>query len=382
MTSHPAVYMDYNATAPVREEALEAYRRAALESFGNASSTHAPGRHAKAALDDARVALAEALGARARDVVFTSGGSEGDNLALKGVALARGSGHIVTTTIEHPAVLEACRWLERRGFAVTYVGVDGQGRVDPDAVAAAIRDDTVMVSAMWVNNETGVVQPAEEIAEACRERGVVFHTDAVQAFGRVPVDAGLVDLLSISGHKFGAPKGLGALVAARGVDFEPLVHGGGQEANRRSGTYNVPGAVALAEAARLAAAERIAETERLAVLRDRLEAGVLSAVPDAHVNAAGAPRVAGTSNIRFDGADGEAVLLALDAEGIHASSASACAASRTEPSYVLLAMGLSRRQAEDSMRFSLGRATTDTDIDRFLDVIPGVVEKVRRLRRL
>jgi cysteine desulfurase len=379
MSSTRIVYMDYNATAPMRDEAIAAYQRAAAECPGNASSTHASGRAARTALDDARCTMAAAMGARPREVVFTSGGTEADNLAVKGVALARGGGHIVTSAVEHPAVLEVCRWLETRGFRVTYVGVDDGGRVAADQVAAAVTDDTILVSIMWVNNETGVIQPVEEIAAMTREKGVPFHSDAVQAFGRVPIDLAAVpvDLLSISAHKFGGPKGAGALVVRSGVDFEPLIHGGGQEGNRRSGTYNLPAAAAMATAARLAVEELGDEGTRLAALRDRLEAGARERLDDVHVNGAGAPRVANTANIRFDGAFGESVLIGLDAAGVAASSASACAASRNTPSYVLMAMGLSRKQAEDSMRFSLGRRSSDADVDRLLEVLPAVVGHTR-----
>jgi len=380
MTRENVVYMDYNATAPARAEAIDVWRGVSTECFGNASSSHAAGRRAKEALDAAREVIAGTVGARASEVVFTAGGTESDNLAVKGVALARGAGHVVTSVIEHPAVLEACRALERGGFDVTYLPVDGDGVVDPDDVRRAIRRDTVLVSIMWVNNETGVIQPVPEVGAVAREMGVVFHTDAVQAYGRLAVDAGGVDLLSISGHKFCGPKGVGALVVRRSVSLEPVIHGGGQESNRRSGTYNAPGAAAMAEAARLAHEEMVTERGRLARLRDRLEAGAVASIADVHVNGAGAERVANTSNIRFAGADGEAVLIALDELGIAASSASACAASRSEPSHVLVAMGLSRREAEDSMRFSLGRFSTEGDVDRLLEVLPGVVARIRSLR--
>lgn len=375
--------MDYNATAPVREEAQRALAEALAAAYGNPSSTHFAGREAKRALDDARVTLAGLCDVEPRHVVFTSGGTESDNLAIKGIAAAAGSGHIVTTTVEHPAVLEPCRYLERNGFDVTVVPVDGGGRVTADDVAAAIRDDTILVTVMWVNNETGVVQPVDEIGAAARARGVPFHSDAVQAFGRVPVNLSQtpVDMISISGHKFGAPKGVGALLLARDIDLEPVSHGGGQERNRRSGTHNAPGASALAVAARLAVDEMDAEAKRLSALRDRLEAGILDRIPDAVINGAGVSRVANTANVRLDGADGEAVLLALDGADIAASSASACAASHDEPSYVLTAMGLTRRQAEDSMRFSLGRLSTDADVDALLDALPPIVERLRALPR-
>jgi len=376
------IYFDYNATAPVRPEAQEAWQRALAAGFANPGSAHSPGRRAKALLDEARETLAATLGARGGELVFTAGGTESDNLAIKGVALAAGAGHIVTTKIEHPAVLETCRFLERECFEVTYVGCDSDGRVSPDEVREAMQDDTLLVSVMWANNETGVVQPVGAIAEVAREHGALFHTDAVQAYGRVPVrlDEVPAHLLSIAGHKFGAPRGTGALFVRRGTRLEPLLHGGGQERKLRSGTPSVAGAAALAEAGRLVCSETEGEAQRLAALRDRLETALLERVPDTTVNGARAERIAGTANVRFDGADGEAVLLGLDGHGIAASSASACAAAHTEASYVLMAMGLSRRQAQDSMRFSLGRLNLDEDVDNFLAVIPDVIEKARTAR--
>jgi cysteine desulfurase len=377
------IYMDYNATAPARPEVIDVYQRVATECFGNASSSHFAGRRAKAVLDDARAAIAATLGARPSDVVFTSGGTESDNLAIIGVARAKGSGHVITTRTEHPAVLEACRWLEANGFEVDYLPVDTDGLIDPGAVREALRDDTVLVTIMWTNNETGVVQPIDAIGAVVREHGALFHSDAVQAFGRAPIDVARagVDLLSLSAHKFCGPKGVGALIAPRGIALAPVMHGGGQESNRRSGTYNVPGAAAMAEAARIAHAEMDGERERQGALRGRLEAGILERIPDSRVNAAAAPRVANTSNVHFDGADGEAVLVALDGLGIAASSASACAASSAGPSYALMAMGLTRREAEDSMRFSLGRFSTEADVDNLLEVLPGVIQHVRSLGR-
>jgi cysteine desulfurase len=375
------IYLDYNATAPPRDEALSVLRRVAADCGANASSAHAAGRRAKDALDAARETLAGTLGARPREIVFTSGGTESDNLAVKGVALARGAGHVVTSAIEHPAVLETCRYLERRGFSASYVAPGADGRVEADAVARAIRADTILVSVMWANNETGVIQPVAEIAAAARARGVPFHTDAVQACGRVPIDVrgAAVDLLSISAHKFGGPKGAGALFVRRGVEVEPLLHGGGQEWNTRSGTRDVAAAAAMAEAARLAHAEMAAEIPRQAALRDRLERDALARISCVSVNGGAAPRVGNTSNLRIEGVDGETLLLALDEHGIAASSASACAASHAEPSHVLMAMGLTRREAEDCMRVSLGRLSGAEDVDALLDVLPGLVERIRAL---
>jgi cysteine desulfurase len=382
MSNTPEVYMDYNATAPVREEAAEVYRNALIDRYGNPSSSHGVGRRSRKTLDEAREKIAGVLGAGAGEVYFTSGGTEGNNIAILGTAALYGTGHVVTTGIEHPSVLATCRGLDPGAFEVTCVNADAAGRVDPDAVRRAIRDDTVLISVMWVNNETGVIQPVEEIAAIARERKIKFHTDAVQAFGRIPVDVRTfaVDLLTISAHKFCAPKGVGALYVRRGVKVENTVYGGGQERGLRSGTENVPGAAAMAEAAVLACAERDVEMERLAALRDRLESGILRSIGGASVNGAEAPRVANTLNVRFEGAEGEAVLIGLDENGVAASSASACAARSEEPSHVLTAMGLSKREADQSLRFSLGRWSTGSDVERCLDVLPGVVDRVRSFR--
>jgi cysteine desulfurase len=383
MNETPEVYMDYNATAPVRPEALEAYRRAMRDGYGNPSSTHAPGRRARRILDGARDEIAGTLGAASGEIYFTSGGTEGDNIAVLGTAALFGRGHIITTGIEHPAVLEACRSLDPGAFEVTCLAADATGRVDPESVRAAIRDDTILITVMWVNNETGVIQPVDAIAAIAQEHHVRFHTDAVQAYGRLPVDVRRVpvDLLAVSGHKFCAPKGVGALFVRRGVKVEGIVHGGGQERGVRSGTENAAGAAAMAAAAVLASEEREAEAARLAALRDRLEAGIVEGIRAAHVNGSGAPRVANTLNVRFDGAEGDAVLIGLDEAGVAVSSASACAAGSDAPSHVLTAMGLGRRQAEESLRLSLGRFSVPSDVDRCLEVLPAVVERVRSLRQ-
>ena len=376
------VYMDYNATTPVRAEAAEVYARVQRECFGNPSSTHFAGRRARSILDESRERIAATLGAQPGELYFTSGGTEGDNLAIVGVAESHARGHIVTSSIEHPAVLETCRRLAVRGFGITYLPVDAEGRVDPVSVRDAIRDDTVLVTIMWVNNETGVIQPIEAIGQYTRERGTLFHSDAVQAFGRVLVDvqATPVDLITISGHKFCAPKGVGAVYVRRGITLATPVRGGGQERGLRSGTENLPGIAAMAEAGALACAERSAESQRLGELRNRLEAGILDQVPDVSINGGGASRVANTSNVCFTGADGEELLISLDERRIAVSSASACAAGNDQPSHVLMAMGRSRREAEDSMRCSLGRLSTGPDVDRCLEVLPQAVERVRSLR--
>jgi cysteine desulfurase len=361
---------------------MEVFQRVTREGFGNPSSTHFAGRRAKAVLEESRDRIAGTIGARSGEIYFTSGGTESDNLAVKGVAALRGRGHVVTTSIEHPAVLRACRGLDPCDFDVTYLPVDGAGRVDPDAVGEAIRDDTILITIMWVNNETGVVQPVEAIGEIARESGVAFHTDAVQAYGRIPVDVRRVpvDMLTLSGHKFCAPKGAGALYVRQGIKLEPIIDGGGQERRMRSGTENLPAIAAMAEAAELASTEQPAETGRLGGLRDKLESGILGSIPNTRTNGAGAQRISNTSNVCFTGAEGEAVLTGLDAEHIAASSASACAAGDDQPSHVLMAMGLSPREAEDSMRFSLGLFSSDADVDRCLEVLPGLVERIRAIR--
>jgi len=375
------IYMDYNATSPARQEALDAYLRAERDAFANAGSAHTEGRRARRVIDTARERMATLLGVGPDEVIFTSGGTESDNAAIAGVAARRGSGHIVTTAIEHPAVLKSCQSLEKRGFRVTYVAPDTGGTVAPDDVGAAIGDDTILVSVMWVNNETGVIQPIDAIARLARERAVPCHTDAVQAFGRVPVDLSStpVSLMALSGHKFGAPKGIGVLVVRKPVTIEPLIRGGGQEWNLRSGTLNVAGAAAMVAAAELAHNEAEAERDRLTRLRDRLESGLREKVTGVRINGEGGRRVANTTNAIFRGADGEAVLMGLDEKGIAASSASACAASHSEPSHVLTTMGLSRREAEQSMRFSLGRFSTEGDVDNLLDVLPGIINRIRSL---
>jgi len=375
------VYLDYNATTPVCAEAVRVYEQVTRDGFGNPSSIHYAGRNAKSTLDLARENIAVTLGARPGELYFNGGGTEGNNLAIRGVTKLKTKGHIIVSGVEHPAVLNTCRGLDSGAFDVTCLPVDSSGQVIPQVVADAIRDDTILITVMWVNNETGVIQPVEAIGEIARDRGVPFHTDAVQAFGRIPMDLVSlpVDLLTISGHKFCAPKGAGVLYCRRGLKLAPTVFGGGQERGLRSGTENVPAIAAMAEAAKLASAEMEEQTSKLAKLRDSLEAGVLEKIDGATVNGAGAPRVANTSNIGFPGVNGEAIVIALDEQRIAVSSASACAASNNEPSHVLLSMGLSRAEAESSIRFSLGRFSEARDIDRCLEVLPGVVERSQNL---
>jgi cysteine desulfurase len=370
--------LDYNASAPARDAALDAFRRVAALS-GNASSVHGFGRAGRRALEDARERVATAIGASPRQVVFTSGGTESNNLAILGTAAARAVTHIVTSAIEHPAVRDVCRHLQARGVRVTVVPVNRDGRVNAEDVAAAIDDDTTLVSVMWVNNETGVIQPVEEIAHLARQRGVAFHCDAVQAVGRerVNVTDTPVDLLTLSGHKFGAPHGAGALFVREPDALSPAVHGGGQERGLRSGTSSPALASALAVALEETLATRAAEETRLREPRDRLEARVLASIPELAVNGAGAPRVANTSNLRVPGADGEALVMALDAAGFAVSSASACASAHRATSHVLTAMGLSPRDADASLRVSLGYRTTADDVDNFGAALEVAVARVR-----
>lgn len=357
------------------------------ERFGNPSSIYALGREARQGLDDARNKVAQALGCEAREIVFTGGGSEADNLAVKGMAQvlrAEGKGrHIITSSVEHHAVLDTCKALEKDGFEVTVLPVDRYGLVDPDELGRAFRDDTILVSIMYANNEVGTVEPIEALAQAAHERGVVFHTDAVQAVGSIPIDLSRlrVDLLSLSAHKFYGPKGVGALFVRRGLKPAPLIHGGGQERHFRAGTENVAGIVGLARALELAYAELDARNRRIGRLRDLLIEG-LSAIPHARLNGHPQRRLPGNVNMCFEYVEGESMLLNLDLAGIAASSGSACTSGSLEPSHVLLAMGLPPETAHGSLRLTLGKDTTDTDVDAVLDVVPGIVARLRSMSPL
>ncbi len=380
------VYLDHNATTPVAPEVLEAMLPYFSERFGNSSSVHSYGREAKQALEDAREIVAEAIGARASEIVFVGSGTEADNTALKGVAWAnqhRGR-HIVTSRVEHKAVLETCHFLERQGFEVTYVPVDRYGMVHPDAVRQALRDDTILVSVMHANNEVGTINPIAEIGALCRERGVLFHTDAVQSFCKLPfdVDSLNVDLASFSGHKIYGPKGVGVLYVRRGVRFEPLLHGGEHERNRRASTVNVAGAVGFARAVELGIAHREQEVARLVALRDRLWRGIRERVDDVHLNGHPEQRLPGTLNVSFGGIEGESLLLSLDMKGVAASAGSACTSGSLSPSHVLDAMGVPLELARAAVRFSLGAGNTEEDVDYTLEVLPEIVERLRSLSRM
>jgi cysteine desulfurase len=350
--------------------------------FGNPSSSHWAGRGVSGHVDRAREQVASLINARPSEVVFTSGGSEGDNMAVKGMAMLKGRGcHVVTTTVEHPAVYSTCRYLERYGFYFSYVPVGETGRVDPEAVRAAIREETVLISVMYANNETGTLNPMEEIASIARERGVVLHTDAVQAVGKVPLDVrGLgVDILTASGHKYNAPKGVGFQYVREGLDLFPLISGGHQERGLRAGTENVPGIAALGKASEVAG-EGIEERRRaIGALRDRLEQGILEQVPETVVNGSAGHRTYNTSNISFRHIEGDALMALLDREGIAVSTGSACTSESTEPSRVLTAMGLEPLRSRGAIRFSLGLGTTEEDVDYCLEVLPPLARRLQEM---
>jgi cysteine desulfurase len=374
------VYFDNNATTPVLPEVFEAMRPYFGERFGNASSIHHHGQETRAAVERARESVAELLGCRASEIVFTSGGTEADNLAIFG--LARPGDHVITSTIEHHAVMNACKQLESQGCEITSVPVDGRGQVDPGDVRRAVRPNTKLITIMTANNETGVLQPVEEIGKIAAEADVYFHSDAVQAAGKVPLDVERVgcDLLSISGHKMHAPQGVGALYVRKGTMLQPMLYGGRHERSRRAGTENVPGIIALGKAAELsrAALER-GDLAAMAAFRDRIESTVVSKVEATGVNGQGAPRVPNTTNIYFDYIEGEAMIIALDLKGLAVSTGAACSSGAIEPSHVLTAMGLPSERARASIRFSLGKQNTAEEVDFALGLVPETVARLREL---
>jgi cysteine desulfurase len=374
------VYLDNNATTPVLPEVLEAMRPYFAEHFGNASSIHHHGQETRAAVERARESVAALLGCRASEIVFTSGGTEGDNLAISG--LTRAGDHVISSTIEHHAVLNSCKHLEAMGCEVTYIPVDGRGLVDPDDVRRALRPNTRLITIMMANNETGVLQPVEEIGKIAAKADVYFHTDAVQAAGKVPIEVKRLgcDLLSISGHKLHAPQGVGAIYVGKGTVLQPMFYGGSHERSRRAGTENVPGIIGLGKAAELAreAFER-GDLAQMAAMRDRIEQTMLSEVDATGVNGEGAPRVPNTTNIHFDYIEGEALVIALDLKGLAVSTGAACSSGAIEPSHVLTAMGLPPEIARASLRFSLGKQNTPDDIQFALDLVPQIVARLREL---
>jgi cysteine desulfurase len=378
------IYLDHNATTPVDPAAAEAMMRALKDLFGNASSVHYYGQQAKAAIDDARSAVAALIGAEPSEIVFTSGGTEADNFAIRGVAEAlevTGRKHLITSGIEHEAVLNTFKALAKRGWKTTVVPLDARGILSPDALRDVMTDDTALVSVMHANNEIGTIQPIAELAAIAKARGALFHTDAVQSAGKIPVSVRTlgVDLLAVSAHKFYGPKGIGVLWARRGVRLSPFLSGGKQERNRRAGTENVPGAIGMGVAAQRAMMKMDVEAERLSALRDRLENGILSAVPNTDVNGARGARVPNTTNISFERIEAESLLIALDLDGVAVSTGSACSSGTLEPSHVLKAMGLSSHRAQNSIRFSLGASNTEEQIDHVISILPKIVTKLRSL---
>ena len=374
------IYLDNNATTPVLPEVFEAMRPYFGEQFGNASSINHHGQQTRAAVEDARESVAALLGCRASEIVFTSGGTEADNLAVAGLA---GAGdHVITSSIEHHAVLLACKHLEELGAEVTVLPVDGRSLVDPGDVRRALRSNTKLISVMMANNETGVLQPVEEIGKVAAEAGVCFHSDAVQAAGKVALDVKQIGChaLSISGHKIHAPQGVGALYVRKGTRLQPLFYGGRHERSRRAGTENVPGIVGLGAAAKLAKdALDCGDDKKMAAMRDRLQQGILAQIEEAGLNGDGATRVPNTANIHFDHVDGEAMVIALDLKGVAVSTGAACSSGAIEASHVLLAMGLRPDQARASIRFSLGKQTSAEDIDFALALVPETVARLREL---
>jgi len=380
------IYLDHAATTPTHSEVVKAMLPYYTDGFGNPSSIYSYGQEAKGAVEEARTKVAELIGARSEEIVFTSGGTEADNFALKGVAYANEhkGNHIITTSIEHHAVMEVGKFLEKRGLTITYLPVDEYGLLDPDDVKRAITDKTILISVIHANNEVGTLEPLEEIGEIAHEAEICFHSDAVQTVGHMPVNVDKlnVDLLSISGHKFYGPKGVGALYVRKGTELVSLMQGGEQEKRRRAGTENVPAIVGLGKAVELAGQEMAKEAERLAGLRDKLIKGLMERIDHIRLNGHPKKRLPNNVNVSVDFVEGESMLLSLDLEGISASTGSACSSASLKPSHVLLALGLPPEQAHGSLRFSLGRENSEADIKRVLDILPSIVSRLREMSPL
>jgi len=380
------IYLDHAATTPTHPDVVQAMLPYFSEAFGNPSSIHSVGQETKAPIEEARDKVARLVGARSEEIIFTSGGTEADNFAIKGVAYAnQGKGnHIITTSIEHHAVLEPCRFLQKQGFEVTYLPVDSKGMVDPEDVRHAITDRTILISVMYANNEIGTIQPLAAIGGIAREKGVYLHTDAVQTTGHIPtnVDHLEVDLLAMSAHKLYGPKGIGALYVRRGTRIIPFMHGGGQERGRRAGTENVPAIVGFGKAVEISQRQMDEEMKRLICLRDKLIAGLFQRIDRIHLNGHPSQRLPNNVNVSVEFVEGESVVISLDLEGIAASTGSACTSSAIEASHVLLATGLAGDLCRSSLRFTLGRETTSEEIDRVLEVLPRIVARLRSMSPL
>jgi cysteine desulfurase len=377
------IYLDYAATTPVDPRVLKAMEPYFSEKFGNTMSLHSFGQEAKTALEESREIVADLMGAKPSEVIFTSSATESNNLALKGVAFAnRNKGnHIIISSIEHACIMESAKWLERQGFEITRLKVDKYGLVDPDEVKKAIKKETILVSVMHANNEIGTIEPIEEIGKICKERGVYFHTDAAQSFGKIPINVNKmnIDLMTVSSHKMYGPKGAAALFVREGTKIEPILHGGGHEMGLRSSTVNVTAIVGFAEACKICKKEMEKEAKRLTKLRDKLIKGVLEKIPGSHLNGHPTKRLPNNANFWFEGVEGESIVIQLDLLGIAASTGSACSTEKLEPSHVLLAIGLRPEQAHGSLRLSLGRWTTEKDIDYALEVLPKVIKRLRKI---
>jgi cysteine desulfurase len=380
------IYLDYAATTPTHPLVLKAMLPWFTDGFGNPSSIHSFGQEAKGAIEEAREKVAQLIGAKSNEIVFTGSGTEADNFAIKGVAYAKEheGKHIITTAIEHHAVIETCKFLEKRGFKVTYLSVDRDGLVDLGEVKKAITDETILISVMHANNEIGTIEPIQEIARITKDREICFHTDAVQTVGHLPVDVDelKVDLVSISAHKFCGPKGVGALYIRKGTKIVPFMHGGEQEHGRRASTQNVPGIVGFGKACQLAQQEMGQEKERLETLRDKLINGILNRIDHVHLNGHPTQRLPNNVNISLEFVEGESILLNLNLVGIAASTGSACSSSVLEASHVLLALGLPHESAHSSLRLSLGQETTEKDVDYVLEKLPQIVNKLRAMSPL
>ena len=380
------VYMDHNATTPVHPEVLEAMMPFFRDQFGNASSIHWAGREVKKYLDEARDRVAALMNADPEEIIFTGCGTESDNMAIKGVASTHQDKgrHIITSKVEHHAVLHTCQFMEDLGYEITYLSVDREGLIDLEELRRSIRPDTILVSIMFANNETGTIMPVQEIGAICREKGVLFHTDAVQAVGKIPIDLKKlpVDILSLSGHKLNTPKGIGAQFIRKGAKLSPLIHGGAQERNRRAGTENIPYIIGLGKACEIARRDFARRHEVLQGLRDRLQEGIFRKVPHVELNGHPTKRLPNTLNVSFQYVEGESLLLNLDLEGIAVSSGSACTSGSSEASHVILAMGKSPLVAQSAIRFSLGWTNTGEDVDYALEVVPPILERLRAISPL